>query len=200
MKKLLTLTAITSLFVASQANAITWKFNKQSDLEAASITQVDTTGTYTATATAKWWGIASLFTGTGFDANVIRKNKGLGVKNHSIDSSRVDDVGRIDVLFIDLGSVFDVYKFTFGSLDGGDDIVINLDGNNIYDGKPVYNPLVISSVEGQFLNFHPKVGSGSDEFYLKSISANVVPDTGSTLALFGLALLGLVGVRRRFAK
>lgn len=151
--------------------------------------QWDTTSTYQATATATTLGISSL---------VAQRGSGIGVTYLLDTSSQIDGFGPDDALKVDLGGAFDIYDFTFASVQANDTIVISIDSNGVYSGNPYpSNGVSITSTVGQNIEF--TVAGWNDDYYLSSISANV-PDSGTSVTLLGLGLLGLVGFRRRFSK
>ncbi len=183
MKKLISLAAIASLFIISQVSAVTWDFTGHSGEQASSFDIFDTTG-------------AQFLTVSG-NANVFWGAKGLGLKsglNNQIDNKNVDDVLKLDFLT----SIF-VRSFTIKGQDGNDRVWTKVDGGSWTNSGIVANntPVAVDQNASVMKFSQGRSSVGQQGYYLSSIT---VPDTGSTLALLGLGLLGMAFARRRFSK
>lgn len=168
-----TLAAVVAIFAASAASAITWDF----------------TGGPGAAQSEYSFGDLTVSAKDG--ADVWHGAKGLGVagNNNKIDGDDKLVLKFTQKLFI---NSFSIKK------GGNDEIIVRVKGATgwINFGTLANNTQYLIEESGKKVLF----GDGNDNgngYYLSSIS---VPDSGTSMALLGLGLVGLVGLRRRFNK
>lgn len=199
MKKLLTLAAVASLFTASQVSAI----NYYSDVDLIGA-YVDSSNPYTGEFDIVDNGgdsvldILALFTGVGGDGynplneTIVKASVVFTFFEDFTGNAFIDGFAK-EKFTIELGT--NSFKNGGGYfipfipvLSGGEiDITAQLDLDA--DGKLSYT---VRSTKGDFI-----LGSAG---ILAEAATRAVPDAGSTLALLGLGMLGLAGIRRRFCK
>ncbi len=188
IKKLIS--TLTILSICSVANAITWDFTTGGK-NGNPIDIWDTTDTYKVTASG--------------NAKVTWNKKGLGIKGGR--NGQIDDKGINDILYLDLHTSLFVKEFEIRQQDGNDSAIWKLDGGSwINEGVVANNtPISINQV-GQRISFTAK-GPGKQGYrvsklvaYLGDANVTRVPDSGTTLSLLGLALIGVFFARKRQSK
>jgi len=206
-----------SLALASSASAITFNFaSGNSGLTSSKTYTVDG---LTVTVTAHSW------TGSAWDANAKvgqYSGGGLGVTNSGNDGSHtVDSSGWIDYLkFAFTPTPADVNSLSIGyeSNDADSDFRYWLNNSGVLsstggtavngNGPGTYNIALGSNTEWNYLIVaadRDNTGRDNNEFKISGLTVtttprvptNEVPDAGSTLVLFVLGLMGLVGLRKR---
>ena len=206
-----------SLALATSASAITFNFaSGNSPLTASKSYTVDG---LTVTVTAHSW------TGSAWDANAKvgqYNGGGLGVTNSGNDGSHtVDSSGWIDYLKFSFAPVpADVNSVSIGYESNNADSDFRYWLNNTGalsstggtavngNGPGSYNLALGSNTEWNYLIIaadRDNSGNRNNEFKISGLTVtttprvpnNTVPDAGSTLAMFVLGLMGLVGLRKR---
>ncbi len=191
MKKLLSFAAIASLFLASQASAIT--YNDYDIFDGDGIAIAGKGGSHTGTFDIVNWD-GGLLDNVGYNsgaedivsavARFAVGGLGFGKRYYDINIGAEDFAsGSFSMFFVggtgESGDVVGNALLTL-SATGAVDYTIT---NNSSKSKKTF------SLAWAKLDVETRKGGG-----------NAVPDTGSSLALLGLGLLGLVGLRRRFSK
>lgn len=199
MKKLLSLAAITSLFVASQASAISY----YSDVDLIG-QKVTTSSSYSSDFNIVDNGGDSLFDlfssllpgpntfSDGYNAATETITNAWAIFVFVDDTWNQSDSGwfsdEAETVEVDLGTMDFQSPIEVGFLSsvyGSISILTDLDEDGILG-------YTISSTQGDF-----KVLSAG---LAATYEARPVSDSGTSLALLGLGLLGLVGISRRFSK
>lgn len=190
MKKLLSIAAIASLFVASQASAVSY----YSDVDFIN-EKVTTSNSYDGEFNIVDNGGDSLLdilaivgavAGDGYDAATETVVDAWAFFTLTDDYDLSSEQYKVDLgteLFKSGSSVSWLFTLATGSV--GVNGIIDLDA----DGKLSYS---VSATSGDFKLINAGILAKAD--------ARSVADSGTTLALLGLGFLGLVGYRRRFAK
>jgi len=176
-----TLAALAALFLVSAASAITYDFTGGSN--SAIATYVD--GDLTAKAKNK-----------GSKVDVFHAKQGLGVAagHKTIDGK--------DKLILTFAKKVLIESFTV-KWSKGDKIVVNVKGNPGKEFKgisPGNNIEIDLSTIGKKVVFSEGKDKKPRGYFLSSVTVASVPDSGTSMALLGFGLLGLVGLRSRFSK
>ncbi|MDQ8198828.1 VPDSG-CTERM sorting domain-containing protein [Pelagicoccus enzymogenes] len=190
MKKLLSLAAVASLFVASHASAIQYTFDFTNDGLFGTYTNPqlidDESGSISLSASAD-----------PSSAEIQYGLLGLGIYSHFLDNVLIDNSLVSETLTLSFGTSF---KFVSASIfvnEDSDTVAINVGANN-WTGDPWgLGGLVELGFIGSEISFN---AVGNNDFSVMKVVVESVPDTGSSLAFLGLGVLALVGLRRRFAK
>jgi hypothetical protein len=206
-----------SLALATSASAVTFNFALgNSGLTPSKTYTVDG---LTVTVTAHSW------TGSNWDGNAKvgqYNGGGLGVTNSGNDGSHtVDSSGWVDYLKFSFAPVpVDVNSVSIGYVSNNADSdfrywlnnsgALSSTGGTAVNGSGPgsYNIALGSNTEWNYLIIaadRDNSGNRNNEFKISGLTVtttprvpnNTVPDAGSTLALFALGLMGLVGLRKR---
>lgn len=207
--KLKTTIAAALAFAAVQgASALTFTFDFTNDVftPGNDIKLFDESGKVSLTASA--------FASQNTFAQVIGSlGNGLGVTQENDvadgDPDQIDSMGPDETLRLDLGFNFRIVEALIKNTQDSDDGIILVDGNEVYNGELngfgfANTPGLIIDTEGQIIDFTVQGGSGADarnnDYFVKSITIERVPDSGVTLGMLGGALVGIAALRRRFKK
>ncbi|MDQ8188610.1 VPDSG-CTERM sorting domain-containing protein [Pelagicoccus sp. SDUM812002] len=184
MKKLLSLAALASIFVASQASAVSYNDYDILAGDGLAIAGGDSH--------SEWFNI-SVSDGGAFD-------------NVGYDSSK-ETIVSASVRFIvgALGFGHRYYDVDLGSDDFVSGSFYTFFAGGADETGPVLGGALLALDSTGALQY-TVTNNGSKSFSLVAAKLNAtaeaksVPDSGATLALFGFGMLGLVGLRRRFSK
>ncbi len=167
-------------------------------------------------------GLTATATGTylGDDAAVVQdkesgwtadRTKGAGLGVYHSPPNTNDDFydSRLDTSDDNITSG-EILTIKFNQMVNLTQIGLNSDGHNIFGQTSTYNFLFNGvdydligttnlSVIGDTFTFAFSTNSGK-QFYLSSLTVSAVPESGSSIALIGAALMGLAALRRKFGQ
>lgn len=205
MKKLILLAAVGSLFTAIHANAVTYTFDFTNDGTVGSYSNPDTIWDETGTISL---GVSALPQGS----TILYGLAGLGISNGLFDVEIDEYYG--EMLNFDFSENFLIKSIGFALASSSDQASISVGAWN-WTGTPGGFPTYTGSVDinqvGSSVGISPVndgyIGLyGIDAFSVTNITVesleketrNSVPDSGASLALFGIAIAGLFSIRKRF--
>jgi hypothetical protein len=166
----------------SEANATTFNFSSSSTIRDSSLSFTE--------------GKIDL-TVTGSDTNgsrdVIQNSHGLGVKGGSLDFSEVDGLGLNETLLLAFDKTVNLMSATFSAVDGSDEFTLFVDGDLLVSSNiPNNNTFSFTNFapDNQGSQFAFSVNDFNDDYYLKNIEVESVPEPASVLSLLALGTLG----------
>ncbi|MBL9186046.1 MAG: VPDSG-CTERM sorting domain-containing protein [Opitutaceae bacterium] len=213
--------AVLALGLGSVAHAATFTYNfatNGSDVLTASPSSA-TAGAPSVSVTA--WSTTNFTSWT--QGNVTQNGSaGMGARTHNNDSHTVDNGTRFEFLLFSFGAAVDVNSFRLGYIDGDSDYRWSVGNTSnlttLYstgtDGfnaplSPSVQSINPSNILGSYLllGTTPNSNYDDDRFKVNQLIVDYttppptqgVPDSGATLILLGLGLLGLAGLKRRMA-
>ncbi len=131
------------------------------------------------------------------NAKVWHGKKGLGVISGL--NRQIDNKGSDDKLFLNFGRTVSIHSFTIKGQDGNDRVWVKLDGGSWFNNGIVANNTEVGiHAKSQIIRFTQGRSSvGQQGYFLSSIT---VPDSGTSLTLLGLGMIGLACFGRRYKR
>lgn len=125
---------------------------------------------------------------------------GLGVKLlNTRDNNQIDGSGPDETLLFSFSSVVELTNITFGNVQRNDDFTLSIDGVEVFNqdipgtGSPSVEIVSIDAI-GSIFGF--SVQGNNDDYFIRNITVQAVPESGTTFVLVGFSLLSLALARR----
>ena len=135
-------------------------------------------------------------------AVAVDLNLGLGVNFTQIpaDSEQIDGAGRTETLEMEFSPNVQLLSVTFGNVQQNDGFTLSVDGTEFFNGdipglgQPFINTSS-SNLIGSTFTFG--VTENNDDYFIRNITVQAIatPESGTTLVLAGLGILGLTILR-----
>jgi hypothetical protein len=143
-------------------------------------------------------------TATGITSNgsreIVQNFYGLGVKGGFLDSYQVDGLGLNETLLLSFHRTVSLISATFSAVDGNDEFRLFVDGDLLVSADiPNNNIFNFTSFapDNKGSQFGFSVTDFNDDYYLKNIEVEAVPEPASILGLLALGAFGASSTLKR---